>query len=293
MGVCQGFDMSEFVGRVAVVTGAGAGIGRALALGLAERGARLALSDIDPQGLATTAELAERHGVDVMQELIDVADAAAVDRHAAAVIERFGTVNQVYNNAGIAFGRSVLESQYADYERILNVNLWGVIHGTKAFLPHLIASGDGHVINLSSLNGLIAQGLLSHYCVSKYAVRGFTESLRIEMLEAGYRVRVTCVHPGGVKTNISSRALERAREAGIPITAADEARTKIYNERLLRLSPDDAAATILKGVNRDRPRVLVGTDAKILDLLSRQLPGSYQRLIAMASARLGIGSDPR
>jgi NAD(P)-dependent dehydrogenase (short-subunit alcohol dehydrogenase family) len=166
--------MSAFAGRVAVVTGAGSGIGRALALGLARRGARLALCDVDEAGLAETARAAGALGAEVHTARVDVGLRGAVHAYADAVASRFGAVNQVYNNAGIAFSRPVLDSEYADYERVFAVNLWGVIHGTKAFLPHLIASGDGHVTNISSLNGYMAQADMSHYCTTKFAVRGFT-----------------------------------------------------------------------------------------------------------------------
>lgn len=269
-----------------MVTGAGSGIGRALALALARRGARLALSDIDVAGLAETTRQARELGVEVFGERIDVGQRDAVLAHADAVAAHFGAVHQVYNNAGIAFSRTVLESEYADYERVLAVNLWGVIHGTKAFLPLLIASGEGHVINISSLNGYMAQGQLSHYCASKFAVRGFTEALRIEMLEAGHPVRVTCVHPGGIKTNIATNALARARAAGLPVTAADEARQRTYNEKLLRMDAGVAATTILRGVERDSPRVLVGNDARAVDVIVRAFPALYQRAVVALGRRL-------
>src|SRR3712207_4860809 len=156
--------MSGFAGRVAAVTGAGSGIGRALALALARRGARLALSDVDEAGLVETARLTQAS--EVHEARLDVTDRAAFDAYAAEVTARFGRVNQVYNKAGIVFARSVLESEPADYERVLAVNLWGVIHGTQAFLARLIASGEGHVVNVSSVNGFMAQSELSHYVAS-------------------------------------------------------------------------------------------------------------------------------
>ncbi|MCY1065117.1 SDR family NAD(P)-dependent oxidoreductase [Nannocystis sp. RBIL2] len=278
--------MSTFHGKVAAVTGAGSGIGRALALGLARRGARLALSDVDEVGLAETARVARTLGAEVDAAKLDVADREAVKAYATAVAGRFGVVHQLYNNAGIAFSRSVLDSSYEDYERVFAVNLWGVIHGTKEFLPHLIASGDGHVVNISSLNGFMAQGQMSHYCTTKFAVRGFTESLRIEMLAAKSPVRVTVVHPGGVKTNIASAALARARAAGLAVTGEDEVRERVYNEKLLKLSPDLAAETILEGVARDQPRVLVGNDARVVDVLVRAFPVAYQRAAVALGRRL-------
>jgi NAD(P)-dependent dehydrogenase (short-subunit alcohol dehydrogenase family) len=278
--------MSGFQNRVAAVTGAGSGIGRALALGLARRGARLALSDVDEGGLAETARAVAGVGAQVHTARLDVGDREAVHAYADAVAAHFGAVNQVYNNAGIAFSRPVLDSEYADYERVFAVNLWGVIHGTKAFLPHLIASGEGHVTNISSLNGYMAQGDMSHYCATKFAVRGFTETLRIEMLEAGHPVRVTVVHPGGVRTSIATNALNEARRLGLEVTATDVERERTYNEKLLKMPPEVAAETILEGVARDRARVLVGNDARVVDLIVRALPSGYPRVLAAATKRL-------
>jgi NAD(P)-dependent dehydrogenase (short-subunit alcohol dehydrogenase family) len=279
--------MSGFQGRVAAVTGAGSGIGRALAVALARRGAKLALSDVDEAGLAETARLAQ--GAEVHQARLDVADRTAFEAYAAEVAAHYGRVNQVYNNAGIAFSRTVLESEWSDYERVLGVNLWGVIHGTKAFLGHLIASGDGHVVNISSLNGFMAQGEMSHYVSSKFAVRGFTETLRMEMLAEGHPVRVTSVHPGGVKTNIADNALEAARDLGMEVTAEHEQRRRVYNEKLLRMSPDEAAEIILRGVERNRPRVLVGNDARLVDLMVRAFPAGYVRAVLASTKRLTGG----
>ncbi|WP_027006788.1 SDR family NAD(P)-dependent oxidoreductase [Conexibacter woesei] len=272
--------MSTFHHKVAVVTGAGSGIGRALALGLAARGARLALSDIDEAGLGETAELAARAGATVHHQRLDVSDRDAFEAYASTVAAHFGVVHQIYNNAGVARSGPVLEFSYNDYERVLNINLWGVIHGTKAFLPHLIASGDGHVVNVSSLNGLMAYPGSSAYCTSKFAVRGFTEALRIEMLQDRLPVGVTVVHPGGVKTNITNNAMASAREAGVELSAADVKRARDYEQRFLRLSPDAAAKTILDGVAAGKPRVLVGNDAKAIDKLVRLLPRLYPRIVA-------------
>jgi short-subunit dehydrogenase len=166
------------------------------------------------------------------------------------------------------------------------VNLWGVIHGTKAFLPHLIASGDGHVVNVSSLNGYLAQGGMTHYCTSKFAVRGFTEAVRSEMLRDGHPVQVSSVHPGGIKTNIADAALASARELGLPVTEADERRRKAYNEKLLRMDPADAARIIVDGVEKGRGRILVGQDAKVVDAFVRLLPARYPKVALAVEERL-------
>jgi NAD(P)-dependent dehydrogenase (short-subunit alcohol dehydrogenase family) len=279
-------------GKVAVVTGAGSGIGRALALELARREVRLALSDVDQQKLAETAALitAELPGAQIHTQLLDVADREAVGGYADTVVSHYGVVHQLYNNAGIAGGRTILDNDFKLFDRILAVNLWGVIHGTKWFLPHLIASGDGHVINISSLNGYMAQGELSAYCTSKFAVRGFTETLAIEMRKAKLPVGVTVVHPGGVRTNIATAALESMPEYGLEITEHDRKGVRIYNEKLLRMPPAQAANIIIDGVEANKPRVRVGNDAKLIDWIVRLFPGSYWRLVLL-SDRLTMGKS--
>jgi NAD(P)-dependent dehydrogenase (short-subunit alcohol dehydrogenase family) len=285
----------SFRGKVAVVTGAGSGIGRQLALGLARRGARLALADVDDAGLAASADMVKALGADVHTAHIDVSDRQAVENHAAAVAEHYGVVHQVYNNAGIATSATVLESQWDVYERVLAVNLWGVLHGTRAFLPYLIASGDGHVVNVSSINGILGQPSISAYCASKFAVRGFTEALRGEMTAAGHPVRVTVVHPGGVKTNIANASLARAEAAGQEISPEQRERVRTYNDRVLRMPAEKAAEIILDGVAACKGRILVGRDAKAIDLLVRLLPAHAPRLAVWVDQRISgaeSGSQP-
>jgi len=279
--------MSSVCGKVAVVTGAGSGIGRQLAFELAKRGARLALSDVDELGLAETADRAKALGADVHSARLDVSDRAAVEAYAGEVAASFGVVHQVYNNAGISGGGgTILDNDWAVYDRTLGVNLFGVLHGTKAFLPHLIASGDGHVVNVSSLNGYFAQPTLSAYCASKFAVRGFTETLRTEMIAGGHPVQVTVVHPGGVATNIASATVTEAREQGLELTPEQVARSRVYNEKLLKMPAEQAARIIVDGVEAGRPRVRVGTDAKIVDRLVRLLPARYPVLAAWYDRKL-------
>ncbi len=274
--------MSFVAGKVCAITGAGSGIGRALAVELARRGVRgLALSDVDAEGLTATADQVRAAGVDPHTTEVDVSDRDAVDAWATTVAAHFGAVHQIYNNAGIASGHTVLESGYPELERVVAINLWGVIHGTKAFLPHLIASGDGHVVNVSSLNGFFAQPRLSAYVTTKFGVRGFTETLRTEMLEARSPVKVSVVHPGGVKTQIASSARRAGEELGLVITDSDRARERYYNEHLLTMAPEQAATIILDGVQRGRPRIRVGRDAVFIDLLVRLLPAGYPRIAAL------------
>ncbi|GAB3476516.1 SDR family NAD(P)-dependent oxidoreductase [Amycolatopsis cihanbeyliensis] len=270
--------MKDFGGKVAVITGAGSGIGRALALDLAARGARLAVSDVDSVRIADTAAHCEKIGAEVRSYRLDVADRAAVLAHAEDVAADFGTVNLVVNNAGVALTSSVAEMEWEHLDWLMGINFWGVVHGTKAFLPHLTASGDGHLVNVSSVFGFIGVPTQGAYNAAKFAVRGFTEALRQEMLLERGPVRVSCVHPGGIKTNIArdSRGLQGA-EAAKAVRAFDG---------VARTSPEAAAAAIVRGVQRNRARILIGADARIIDLLPRVLGAGYQRLVTLGARRL-------
>jgi NAD(P)-dependent dehydrogenase (short-subunit alcohol dehydrogenase family) len=270
--------MTDIKGKVAVVTGAGSGIGRALSCELARRGAKLAISDVDMTGLAETAKQVRTIGAPVHQARLDVTDRAAVLSYADDVAAEFGTVNIVINNAGIAFTGDIEKMSFEQIERVMDVDFWGVVHGTKAFLPHLIASGDGHIVNISSLFGLLAMPSQSAYNAAKFAVRGFTEALREEMLINGHPVRVTCVHPGGIKTAI-------ARNAGAVDGEDSRALAEFFDRKLAHTSAESAARTILRAVIGNRPRSVVGLDAKVLDLLVRLTGPGYQRLVAFAASR--------
>ena len=267
--------MSSFAGKVTVVTGAGSGIGQALAQRLAGHGARLAVSDVDAGGLDETVARLERAGADVFAQVLDVADRDAVTQHAAAVFERFGAVHQLYNNAGVAHVGPVAESSYDDIEKVMAVNFWGVVHGTKEFLPHLIDSGDGHVVVVSSVFGLVAAPWMAAYDASKFAVRGFAEALRGELLAVGHPVRVTCVHPGGVRTPV----IEHSGGApGENLPAVQRA------FRVLALTtPEGAARAIVRGVRYDRARVLIGPDARLADVGQRVLGSQYERVAGLAA----------
>jgi NAD(P)-dependent dehydrogenase (short-subunit alcohol dehydrogenase family) len=277
--------MTNIQGKVAVVTGAASGIGRALAYDLARRGAKLAISDVDRIGLAETARHARVIGATVHEQQLDVTDRDAVLAYADTVVAEFGTVNIVINNAGVAFTGEVEKMSFEQIERVMDVDFWGVVHGTKAFLPHLIASGDGHLVNISSLFGLLGMPSQSAYNAAKFAVRGFTESLRQEMLINAHPVEVTCVHPGGIKTAI-------ARNAGT-VEGVDQSEfAEFFDRKLAKTSAESAARTILRAVASNRPRVLVGLDAKVLDLLVRTIGARYQRLFATAARRVMPARQP-
>ncbi len=272
--------MKTFDNKVVVITGAGSGIGRALAQNVAGRGALLALSDVDEDGLAETVDLAKNAGArEVRSDLLDVADRAAFAAYAATVVEHFGRANVVVNNAGVALAGNLDDLAYDDLDWIVGVNFWGVVHGTKEFLPHLIASGDGHVVNISSLFGLISMPGQSAYNATKYAVRGLTEALREEMLVAGHPVGVTAVHPGGIKTAI-------ARNARVSAHEDKEATARLFDEKLATMSPERAAEIIVKGVLADKARVLVGLDAHALHHLAKLTGSRYQDLVARVSKRV-------
>jgi butyryl-CoA dehydrogenase len=274
--------VKHLTGRVAAITGAGSGIGRALALELAGRGAHLALSDIDEVGLADTVARCEGFPVKVTSTRVDVADRAAVEAWADAVVDAHGRVDLVVNNAGVAVAATVASMSHDDAEWLMAINFWGVVHGTKAFLPHLQAAGEGHIVNVSSVFGLISVPSQSAYNASKFAVRGFTDALRMELELERSGVSCTTVHPGGIKTNIARNARMDASIADLA-GSATEARDRF--DQVAMSSPEKAARQILKAVARNRRRALIGPDAKALDLVSRLPAGVYQRVI-VAGARL-------
>jgi NADP-dependent 3-hydroxy acid dehydrogenase YdfG len=271
--------MEGFAGKVAAVTGAGSGIGQALALELARSGASVAISDVNTEGLAQTEEQLKAIGAPVRSDRLDVTEREAFQIYADQINEHFGRVNQIYNNAGIAFFGDIEVTQFKEMERVMDVDFWGVVNGTKAFLPHLIASGDGHVINVSSLFGLMSMPGQGSYNAAKFAVRGFTEALSQEMALNRHPVKVTSVHPGGIKTSIARTAT--AAEGVDP-----EKTVKLFEKRLANTTPQRAAEIILDGVRKNKPRVLVGQDAVVLDLLVRIAGGGYQRLFSPVISRM-------
>jgi NAD(P)-dependent dehydrogenase (short-subunit alcohol dehydrogenase family) len=262
-----------------VITGAGSGIGRALAVELAKRGAALAVSDVDMDGLDATVRQCQGSSGKIKAYQLDVADRQAMVAHAAEVAADFTIIHMLFNNAGVAVAATVEDMSFEDLDWLLSINLFGVINGSKAFLPHLIESGDGHLVNISSVFGLIAPAFHSAYSTAKFGVRGFTEALRQEMIIGRQPVTVHCVHPGGVKTNIARRAriTGTARRPG-----SDPGRDF---ERAAVTTPEAAAKKILAGVARNSGRILVGPDAYVIAAIPRLFGGYYSEIFGRVGRR--------
>ncbi|QIK74323.1 SDR family NAD(P)-dependent oxidoreductase [Nocardioides piscis] len=275
-------SLDNLTDKVVAITGAGSGIGRALAIQSAAQGGLLALADWDAEGLAQTVDLVKAHGAEVRSDVVDVADRAAVAQWATDVVGQFGRVNLLVNNAGVSVTGHFEQMTYADFDWILGINLVGVVNGTKEFLPHLIASGNGAVVNISSLFGLVSIPGQTAYNATKYAVRGFTEALREEMLVDRHPVTVTCVHPGGIKTGIVRNGRTTAGE--------DHARlTSTFDAKLAKTTADKAASTILKGALNGKARVLVGADAHVLHHFAKLTGSRYQDVVARVAPRVTRG----
>jgi NADP-dependent 3-hydroxy acid dehydrogenase YdfG len=259
--------------RTAVVTGAASGIGRAVAISLSHRGCHLALADINDAQLDKTAQMAASPGLRISQHRLDVSDRAAVAAFPAQVLTHHTAVDILVNNAGVALGGTFDQVSEADFEWLFEINFWGVVRMTRAFLPCLKASNDAHLVNLSSIYGLISPPTQTAYSASKFAVRGFSNALRHELV--GTNVGVTVVHPGGVATSI-------AKNARVPSgTSAEEvaSRQKIA-EKMLTLPPEVAGEIIVQAIEHRKPRVLVGSDAKLIAFIERVAPVSYWKLVA-------------
>lgn len=272
--------MPGFQGKVVAITGAGSGIGQALAVELARAGASVAISDVNTAGLAETAARAEELGQPVLVSRLDVTERKAVIAYADVVAKCFGKVNQIYNNVGMVSVGAVATTRFKEFQRVMEVDYWAVVNGTRAFLPHLITSGDGHVVNISSVYGLLAAPGQAADVSARFAVRAFTEALRQEMRVWRQPVRVTSVHPGGIKTPFR---YQTAGDTGFDATSFG----KLFEHAAIT-SPERAARAILRGVDKNKPRVLVGPDAKLYDLLVRITGPAYEKFAGELTARAAM-----
>jgi short-subunit dehydrogenase len=269
--------MTTIRGAAAAITGAASGIGRALALELAARGSDLALADRDEAGLATlAAEIGSAGTQKVTVHRVDVGEPRQIQDFAQAAIAAHPGLNIVINNAGVALMGQFNEIDQAQMDWLMNINFWGVVHGTRAFLPHLGRQREAHIVNLSSIFGIIAPPGQTAYAAAKFAVRGFSEALRHELAMAASPVRLSVVHPGGVATNIA-----RNSRTGSGMT--DNARRAESIERfdaVAKTTPKDAALRIIKGIEKNQPRILIGSDARMMDLVQRFRPATYWAVMA-------------
>lgn len=261
-------------GRTAVVTGAASGIGRGTALALARRGCNLALADLNEEGLAETAALAEGHGVTISRHRLDVADRKAVAAFPGIVLAAHGRADLLFNNAGVAIGGTFEQVAEEDFDWLMEINFRAVVRMTRAFFPLLRASDHARIVNVSSIFGIIAPPGQTAYCASKFAVRAFSESLRRELEAEGAKIGVTVVHPGGVNTSIAKSA-RPPRGINDPDLEAQKDRF----QKFLRMPPEQAGEIIVTGVEKERPRVLVGGDARFMALVERLAPVGYWKFL--------------
>jgi NADP-dependent 3-hydroxy acid dehydrogenase YdfG len=271
--------MKTLSDKIIAITGAASGIGRALAIRAADLGAIPVLSDVNDAALAETAALVRPKQPRLHTAHVDVGDRDAIYAWADQVKREVGPVDVLVNNAGVSLSQTIAQMRDEDFYWLMNINFWGVVHGTRAFLPQLTARPEAHIVNLSSVFGLIAVPTQAAYNASKFAVRGFTEALRQEL--APTTVRVTSVHPGGIKTNI----VRNGRHFQDPTGNADAAAVAREFERVARTTPEEAARQIADAILRAKPRLLIGFDAMVIDRMQRLLPASYDGLIAKAVSR--------
>jgi short-subunit dehydrogenase len=269
--------MTAIFGSTAAVTGAASGIGRALALELAARGCDLALADRDEAGLQTVAaEISRVHSRKVTVHRIDVGEPRQIEDFAQAAIAAHPGLNILVNNAGVTLLGQFSEIDQAQMDWLMNINFWGVVHSTRAFLPHLARQSEAHIVNLSSIFGIIAPPGQTAYAAAKFAVRGFSESLRHELRMAKSPVRLSVVHPGGVATSIVRNA-----RTGVGMTDNTRRAQSIeLFEAMAKTTPAAAALRIIQGIEKNAPRILIGNDARFMDLLQRFRPATYWAVLA-------------
>lgn len=268
--------MKDLTNKVAAVTGAASGIGRCLALNLANQGCNVAIADINEDGLKETAEMIESKAVKVTTHLVDVANRDQVYQFAKDVVEDHGQIDIVMNNAGTGLMGSLEEVTFEEFEWLMRINFWGVVYGSMTFLPYLKQQPEAHIVNVSSVHGLFTNPGVGPYCSSKFAVRGFTMTLCQEL--KGTSVRVSCVHPGGIYTNIVRNV--RIAAAAKPELSLEEAQEE-FDRGIARTSSDKAARIIIRGMKKNKTRILVGYDAYVFDFFSRLTPVIWQKLMSL------------
>jgi len=266
----------KLAGRTAVITGAGSGIGRGIAQALATRGCNLALADVNQAGIDETAAMIGN--VKVSRHCIDIGDREQCLALPAAVLAEHGGVDLLFNNAGVAIGGTFEQVDEADFDWLMGINFDAVVRLTRAFLPHLQTRDAARIVNTSSLFGLIATPNNTAYCASKFAVRGFSESLRHELALAGSKVGVSVVHPGGVSTSIARNARPPRHVTNADAVEAEQMRAE-FEKKFLKMPPERAGEIIVSGVEKDRPRIIVGNDAKFGALIERLAPVSYWKFL--------------
>lgn len=266
--------MKQLQDKIAVVTGAASGIGRATAVELARAGCHLAIADLDTEGLAETAAQVEAQGRNASTHQVNVADKQAMEAFAAEVIEAQGSVDILINNAGVALSQNVATQSLEDLEWIFGINFWGVVYGCHYFLPHIQKQAEGHIVNISSLFGLIGVPTQSAYCATKFAVRGYTESFRAELLLEDSPIGVTSVHPGGIDTNIAKNARHKDGMKGLSHAAS----VKSFKKAAIT-SPESAASQIVRAIRQNKPRLVIGKDAKTIEVVQRASPTGYIKLV--------------
>jgi len=269
--------MKDFKNKVAVITGAGSGMGRELALQFTERGAKVAINDWNQDTLMETMEMVKAKGGEGIARRFDVSSKEAVYGFADEVINHFGHVDIVINNAGMTLpAKSIELTEYEDFEKLIGINMWGVIYGSKAFLPHLKTRPQGVLMNTSSVFGIFGFPTQGPYCTAKFAVRGFTETLRLEMEAEGVtNVQVCCIHPGGISTGI----VKNIDHSKSNLSAAEIKETEKNFEEMTPTSAADAATIIIQAIERQKPKLLIGKDAKFMDFITRLLPTKYHKIL--------------
>ncbi len=272
--------MKELRGKVAAITGAASGIGQMLAVNLADEGCEVAIADINSDGLLETSNMMKKRNVKVTTHRVDVADRDRVYKFADDVVEQHGCVDMIINNAGVTVSESVEDVTYKDFEWLFGINFWGVVYGSKAFLPYLKQRPQGHIVNISSINGIVTWPNHSPYCAAKFAVKGFTEVLLQEMRNSS--IGISCVHPGGIKTNIA-RSARFYKSPGNTLTREEGVERF---EKIAMTTADKAARIIISGIKKNKRRIMVGPDAHLLDWLTRLFPVQFVRFMGFGTSNI-------